>query len=504
MENLSMKSISISLVLFVCLFSQIAKSADTDIPPYRTTSTVGNEMRIVNSGSASLYARLEMIRNAKESINLETFIFNPDTAGRLILKELAAAAKRGVKVKVLVDKSAAVFKMDEYYAQSLKDQGIEIRYYNPASVLKISSVQFRNHRKLMTVDNKEAITGGRNIADEYYDLSEEFNFLDRDATVKGEIVKDMNKSFDDFWDSKIVEKPKMPTPPNERLKYSGESSHADEYEMRLAQFNKRTLMAKNLFEPNTKDEKVLLFINEKGKQNLEQNGVHNCPEMAFASDKDGASFKERLDSKDYHDNYRLLRKEIGKWIDTKVKDEVIIDSPYFLNNNLSEEIASNLLKKKTKISILTNSLASTDAIYVSTVFNDTVKKYTPNENFSAHTYKGKFSNETDLYSDEVRKATWGTHSKTMVFSEDAFMIGTFNIDNRSSFYNTELAIFCSGSKELAADVKNNIKKRMESSYHLNTSGTPDDCSDALGDVSTTKKAIYHLLKPISHLLQFLL
>lgn len=499
-----MKSLSISLALVACLFSSISRAEDTDIPPYRKTSTAGNEMRIVNSGSASLYARLDMIRNAKDSINVETFIFNPDTAGRLVLKELAAAAKRGVKVKILVDKSAAVFKMDEYYAQSLKDQGIEIRYYNPASILRISSVQFRNHRKLMTVDNKEAITGGRNIADEYYDLSKEFNFLDRDATVKGEMVKNMNNSFDEFWDSEIVEKPKMPTPPDERLKYGNELGSTDEYDRKLAEFNKRMADAKRIFESNNEDNKVRAFVFDKGKLAFEKNKVHNCPEMAFASDKQGASFLERLKSKDYHDNYRLLRKEIGKWLDTKVKDEVIIDSPYFLNNNLSADIAKNLLAKKTKISILTNSLASTDAIYVSTVFNDTVKGYTPNENFSAHVYRGKYSNEGDLYSDKIRKATWGTHSKTMVFSEDAFMIGTFNVDNRSSFYNTELAIFCSGSKELAADVKGNIKKRMESSNHLDSNGNPDDCSDLLGEVSTKKRVIYNLIKPISHLLQFLL
>ncbi|MBC7713241.1 MAG: phospholipase D family protein [Rhizobacter sp.] len=499
-----MKKTSISLLLLVCLISPIAKSADTDIPPYRVTSTTGNDMRVVTSGSASLYERLDMIRNAKESINLETFIFNPDTAGRLVLKELAAAAKRGVKVKVLVDKSAAVFKMDEYYAKAMKDAGIEIRYYNPASVLQISSVQFRNHRKLLSVDGKKAITGGRNVADEYYDLSKEFNFLDRDATVKGDLVGSMDKTFDDFWDSKIVEKPKMPSPPDESLKYKYDSGSTDEYDRKLSEFNKRTDAAKKVFGPNVEDDKVLAFLNDKGKAELEKHAEHNCPEAAFASDKEGASFKERLDSENYHNNYRLLRKEIGKWIDTKIKDEVIIDSPYFLNNKLSEDIAADLLKKKKKITIFTNSLASTDAIYVSTVFNDTVKKYTPDENFSANIYKGKYSGESELYSDAQRNAIWGTHSKTIAFSDDAIMIGTFNVDNRSSFYNTEMAIFCSGSKELAADVKDNIKKRMEGSNHLNTSGEPDNCSDLLGEVSTSKRVIYNLIKPISHLLQFLL
>lgn len=492
------------LFLSLLLSSNIFADDNTDIPPYRVTSKAGNEMRIVNSGIASLYSRIDMIRRAKTSIELETFIFNPDTAGRILVKELAAAAKRGVKVRLLVDKSAAVFKMDEHYAQELKEAGIEMRYYNPAPLIKISSVQFRNHRKLMVVDGQEAIAGGRNIADEYFDLSDKFNFHDRDATVKGEVVAPMKESFERFWNSEIVEKPKPVKAPEAPTHISEMDGREFQYESQLSAYKEGKARAKKILAYNKEDEKVLKFIMNEGKESFEENKAHNCPEVAFASDKEGGSFAERLKSEKYHDEYRLLRKEIGKWMDTKVKDEVTLDSPYFLDNQLSEEIASNFLKKKTKINIFTNSLASTDAIYVSTVFNETVKKYTPDDNFSAYIFKGKFSGENKLYNKDIEKATWGTHSKTVVFNEDSTMVGTFNVDNRSSFYNTELALFCSGSKELAADVINNIKKRIEGSHRLNKDGVPEDCSDLLGDVSGTKKALYYLIKLPSHILQFLL
>lgn len=495
-----------SLLIVQALLAQEV-ATESDIYPYRSTvKGSSNDMRVINSGSAALYARVDMIRRATKTLEMEYFIFNPDNSGKIILNELVAAAKRGVKVRILVDKSMAVFAMDEYYAKILKENNVDLKYYNPAPALKISSVQFRNHRKLIVRDGIEAITGGRNIGNEYFDLSKEFNFHDRDASIEGEAVKAMEESFNRFWVSDIVETPSDVSEPVKRFSGDTKTAGRDEnyYKVKLAEHKKRLKLAQDSIVLNDEDKKVLSFIETTGKSALEKNVKRNCPEVAFATDREGASFKERIKSENYHDNYRLLRKEIAKWMETKIKDEVILDSPYFLNNSKSKKIADDLLKSKKKITILTNSLGSTDAIYVSTIFNDEVKNYTPNENFNAYIYKGKYSGESELYSDEVRNATWGTHSKTAVFSDDSFMIGTFNIDNRSNFYNTEMAIFCSGSPELTKDVKDNIKFRMGNSYHLNREGTPDDCSSLLSGATPTKKLLYYLIKIPSTLLQFLL
>lgn len=495
------------ILLFSLLSTTIFAQSETDIYPYRTT-TVGqeNDMRIINNGSAALYARIDMIRRAKKSIDMEYFIFNPDTSGKIIMQELAAAAKRGVKVRVLVDKSMAVFALDEHYAKVLKDNGVDVKYYNASPAVKISSVQFRNHRKLIVRDGEEAITGGRNIADEYFNLSKEFNFLDRDASVEGEPVKAMGETFDRYWNSSIVETPSEVKPPKKIISGDSKMAGRDEayYKAQLSEYNKKSALANEALVQTPEIKSVLGFLTSYGKEELEKNQKHKCPQIAFATDREGASFKERIHSENYNENYRLLRKEIAKWLETKVKDEVILDSPYFLNNSKSENIADNLLASNKKITIFTNSLASTDAIYVSTVFADTAKKYTPNDNFSANIYKGNFSGESKLYSEEIKNSTWGTHSKTIVFNDDSFMIGTFNIDNRSNFYNTEMAIFCSGSPELTKDVKDNIKVRMSNSFHLNHEGVPDDCSSILTGATPFKKTLYYLIKIPSHLLSFLL
>ena len=187
-----------------------------------------------------------------------------------------------------------------------------------------------------------------------------------------------------------------------------------------------------------------------------------------------------------------------------ITTEVTFDSPYLLNNSRSRKILFDLLERGVQVNFLTNSLASTDAIYVSTVFSQEVKRYREYDKLNTYIYKGDFSEESELISDQVREAVWGTHSKTIIFSKDAFMIGTFNIDNRSSFYNTELAIFCQGSKELRDDVMANVELRMKGAKKLGPDGQPEDGTPLLEGTSLSKKALYFPLKVPATILKFLL
>lgn len=457
----------------------ISTMTEPDIIPYRKHSTEKHQMRIINSGMGSLYARVDMIRRAKTSIDLESYIFNDDKAGKIILKELAAAAQRGVKVRLLVDNFSGVFKMDEYYAQELKKKGIETRYYNTYPLLALSTYQSRNHRKLMVTDGKEAITGGRNIADEYFDISDEYNFLDRDVTIEGEVVKTMGESFEKYWNSDLT---KIPNEPNKPVAHNYHNN-ANGYRMALDRHEAKLAKASRLLNADPEHDRILKFMEEEGKKMFLSHEKRDCPEVAFATDKEGGGFFARLRRGNYNQEYRHLRREIISWMDQKAKDEVIFDTPYFLSNKVSDKISQFLQETRTKIRVMTNSLASSDAIPVATVFSNHVTNYTSYPDFKAYVYKGNFSNETKLMDDKVAKATWGTHSKTTVFSDESFMIGSFNMDNRSSYYNAELAVFCSGSKELTKDVKDNIELRMGNSHKLDANGDMEECENEALSIS---------------------
>lgn len=477
----------------IAALNQGAGGFSGDLQPYRTTSFKNHNMRVINNGMAAFYQRIDMIRRAKKTLELEYFIFNPDTSGRIIMQELIKAADRGVAVRILVDKSVAVFELDEYYAMILREHGIQLRYYNPAPLINLYSIQFRNHRKLMVRDDEEAITGGRNIADDYFNLSKQFNFLDRDVWIQGEIVPVMRSTFDLYWKSDIVEVPM----------YIGKPILFPSINREFVDYGRRMSEAKSVFWRTPEENRVLRYAMDYGKKAFSQINVYQCPEVTFATDRESASFIETLLVESYEKNYRLLRKEIAKWME-KVKDEVILDSPYILKDGGIEEVFENLLRLNKKVTILTNSLSSTDEVYVSTVFNSAVTDYTGNPNFNAYVYNGKFSSESELYSDEVLKSEWGVHSKTIVFNDDSVMIGTYNVDHRSNFFNTEMALFCRGSKELVQDVKENIQLRMRHSYHLNKDGLPDDGTPLLSGSSDEKKTLYYFLKIPATLGQFLL
>jgi phosphatidylserine/phosphatidylglycerophosphate/cardiolipin synthase-like enzyme len=168
---------------------------------------------IVDEGEASLVARLNLIRSASRSIDLQTYIFDKDDSARLILDELLVAARRGVKVRVLIDQLSAISDLEILGALAGSHQNFELRVYNPTfgkarlnyfdyagSVLCcFRRFNQRMHNKLLVVDDALGMVGGRNYQDDYYDWDAEYNFRDRDVVVAGPEVREMAANFDAFW-----------------------------------------------------------------------------------------------------------------------------------------------------------------------------------------------------------------------------------------------------------------------------------------------------------------
>ncbi|TXI51055.1 MAG: phospholipase D family protein [Lysobacter sp.] len=172
---------------------------------------------ILDYGQDALLARLDLIRGAQRSIEIQTYIYDEDDAGRLVLDELLAAARRGVKVRVLVDQLAALRHVDTLTALSAAHVNFEMRLYNPvlgrarfsypmyafATLCCFRRLNQRMHNKLMVVDDLVAITGGRNYQDDYYDWSPKFNFRDRDLLIAGPVVPQMTRNFEAYWSAPL-------------------------------------------------------------------------------------------------------------------------------------------------------------------------------------------------------------------------------------------------------------------------------------------------------------
>lgn len=173
----------------------------------------GNRMLLLDDGQDALLARMHMIRSARERIDLQTYIYKEDDAGRMILRELLAAARRGVQVRVLIDQLSAMESPETLAALSGIHRNFQLRIYSPlfnlgrpnyvdyvlASFLRFRQLNQRMHTKVLVVDGEVGVTGGRNYSDDYYDWSQAYNFLDRDVLVSGPAAKAMQTNFDAFW-----------------------------------------------------------------------------------------------------------------------------------------------------------------------------------------------------------------------------------------------------------------------------------------------------------------
>lgn len=477
------------------LWAQPKYSEMIPYPFYEKQSDNQNEVMSITNGMAALQLRLEMIKRAKKNIEVEYFIFNDDLAGKILTRELVAAAQRGVVVRILIDKSKPIFKFNEFYAKELAKHNIEVRYYNKAPLIAISTVQFRNHRKLLTIDDVEGLTGGRNIGDDYFDLSPEFNFIDTDIYVRGPIVKVMRESFDKYFDHKISERPKLP----ELSKKANKKA--------IRSFNEKSAKAAVFLEESAEEVEARHKLATIGKKTLESTKIFSCPETTYVSDGPGATFRQRLKPK-FDEKFKFVRKTLFDKL-SEVDKSVLISSPYLIANSHSNKLMKSLLKKNVEITVYTNSLASTDAVYVAANLYYDVFRWV-RKGINIYLHDGLYVNDNTELAENIQKAKWGTHSKVQVYesthSSEA-MIGTYNIDNRSNFYNSEMVIFCKGNDEFTQTVKNEIMFYAHQGIKINEDGTASDREGNRKSIFGSSKKDVLLMNLIflpSWLLKFLL
>ena len=224
----------------------------------RAHSTEPHLITHYDQGAASFERRLELVASAKTSIALEFFIYDVDDASRLITQALVKKARQGVRVRILVDFSAPVFQLKPAYARLLGEAGVQVRYYNTSALYRFISIQHRSHRKLLIVDGETVLTGGRNIANEYFDLSDRYNFLDSDLEISGPIVNTMLESFDVYWRSRLSTEPVPDARPNAEA-------------------------AKFLL-PGQRDAALIAKLRAAGESYRQSHAAHECRDVRFVTD----------------------------------------------------------------------------------------------------------------------------------------------------------------------------------------------------------------------------
>ena len=485
------------LILWIIIFYFLPKLQAEDFSSFKVKIEEPHEIVLLNHGLSSLEERLEMIENAQTSIDVEYFIFNLDQSGRMFTQALVEKAKQGVKVRMLLDYYMVKNKFTPFFAHEMAKYGIEVKYYNVTSLLNIFKGQYRNHRKLLVVDGKEAITGGRNIGDEYFDLSDKFNFLDRDIKISGSIVTHIQDTFNKVWESKqtsILKRQKEPSrndPAYTNSNKGGMGYDQDKFRQDLSNWKRKVLDAIDFLSKKNNQ----LFDDElrsKAKSILAREYHGTCNKMTFNSEYPlvgKASRKDRVIKHDISDRIR------------NAKEKILFDSPYFIVDDESQSALKEALDNKTQVVLLTNSLHSTDAVYVYAAFDSLIKDWI-SAGLQAYVYKGSSLSVYDYASDSIAKSRFGVHAKSFVFDNKDVIIGTFNFDPRSANYNTELTVGCEDNPELAHEITTDIENRIQNSFYLDSSKTVDDVE--YYKVGFFKRLEYLFIKIPANFLEYLL
>jgi putative cardiolipin synthase len=168
---------------------------------------------LLESGADALLARLALVNLAGRSLDLQTYIFDLDDSGRIVLSRLLAAADRGVAVRLLLDDTAVQAHEKEWLAID-RHPNVDVRSFNPFRLRQPSYVEqlieylsnfsrlnHRMHNKVVVADSAWTLVGGRNVADDYFDISPTSNFRDLDLLAAGPIAVAASADFDRYWNS---------------------------------------------------------------------------------------------------------------------------------------------------------------------------------------------------------------------------------------------------------------------------------------------------------------
>ena len=407
--------------------------------------------RLLSWSAQSLYARIELARRAQRSLDLQYYELRDDGTGRLLMRTLRDAAQRGVRVRLLLD-DLYTAGSDPVLSGLAAFPNVEVRLFNPfpsgrgslgarltASLLDFGRVNHRMHNKLFVADGVMAVAGGRNIANEYFMVGEESNYIDLDAFAIGPVVGQLEALFDQYWNSEFVY-------PLEAIVHDDDSPA-----QRRQRFDEWTDAVRTPPpEPPPPGEKDLFdqpHVHEELAGGRLQLVWAPCEAFADAPEKvinhtrrwlPGAQREEKTVRRGLMSELLLAR------------EEVLLSSPYMVPNaDVIEDIREGRLWGL-QITLITNSLASTDEPMVHAGYRRYRREML---DLGVQLYEIVPSRVTQAKSLGPFGSSLGRfHAKAAAVDGKVMFIGSLNFDPRSEKHNTELGLLIR-SPELTAQLK---------------------------------------------------
>lgn len=422
-----------------------------------------DRVSLIESGEDAIFVRLNMLENAKHSIDISYYTLTEGRSVDLVLASLLEAADRNVQVRIILDgvfyNLSGEWKAVRYAFS--QHPNIEFKLYEPFKILKPRVWNDRLHDKLIIVDNELVLIGGRNIGDKYFDKDSDTSQYskDRDVIVYNPDPNDLNSSvlaISNYFQQVFTYK-------HSKLASSDLSQR---------KINKGQLISKKL--------KV-------------DNATHKAQYQSQMQPIDWLAKTQKTNGVDFvynpigrgNQNPVVLQKLLS--LADSSKESVVIQSPYvILSRNIKHYLKDYNLKLN-KVKVLTNSMASSPNPIAYAGY-DNSRKTLIDSGITIYEHQGPES----------------LHGKSYVYDSKISAVGSFNFDARSSFINSEVMVIIY-SKDFANKLMSHINSDLDNSLKVENDLTykKDDVVKP-AKISFLKKVLIKILVKVVYFLDYLL
>ena len=370
-------------------------------------------LRILDDPREAAQARVDIIQQARGEIDAVYFLARNDRITLTALSLLRDARRRGVgSVRLIVD--ANFQHIPRPVLGYLRDEGVEVRVYHPISLRHPSWLFRRMHEKFVVVDGKRYIAGGRNLAESYFGLGDEVNFVDRDVYVDGPSAAEAKRHFEALWSSRHVADLWTHVSAAEK-KRAGE----------LLDQAARELVCDGFLELSTgrdwshgrKDIAAVRFLHDSagGGPQVTDGIIDALPQATHS---------------------------------------IVIETPYLVPSKELIELLEKKLSEGVYVLIVTNSLRSIDGVLPHAGYIK-YRRRLIRAGIDMREYKGPDA----------------LHAKSVVVDGRVALVGSYNVDPRSANLNTE--VMCvADDEEMARELLDAIDVHARNAWRVDRNGRP--------------------------------
>jgi putative cardiolipin synthase len=370
--------------------------------------------RILDDPRDAAQARVDLFQQARSEIDALYFLARNDRVTLTALALLRDARRRGVgTVRLIVD--ADFQHIPKAVLAYLSDEGVEIKVYHPLTLRHPSWWFRRMHEKVVVVDGRVYIAGGRNLGEAYFGLARR-NYVDRDVYVEGPSAAEATAHFENLW----------------------RSSQTADLRVRVSEKERRR--AGRLLESARGELVAAGFISLDTGQDWSQ-GQKEVASVRFLHDPlvpDGGP----------HVVDGITQALEG------AKKSIVIESPYLVPSRSLLDLLNRKLKEGISVKMLTNSLHSSDGVLA----------------YAAYLKYRRRLVRAGIDLREFKGPNW-LHAKSVVVDGRVALVGSYNVDPRSENLNTEVMCLTE-DEEVAGLLLQSIDRHIENAWTIGRGGTP--------------------------------